>query len=169
VSFSKSDSELIRSPSSCPAWFAREEARAADLARRFHIERDVSSWDRRRARCAAVEMRLAADALRAAADEMVVVEREREREQRRERELAGRRPRFTLCGQSYESVIRQQRRRNEGEAERQAKRVRWLRREEELAGEEMRERLRVSTLEARALDGQFDAIPLAGRNVEICG
>ncbi|KAJ6464737.1 hypothetical protein C8R47DRAFT_1326649 [Mycena vitilis] len=127
VSFAPSNPKY--SPSERPAWFAHEEARATELARRFHIGRGVTSLDRRRARCAAVEEQLAVTALRRAEEETRAEERARVVVSA----VAGRKPRFTLCGLSYDMVIRQQRRRMEGEQAREAQRTRWLAREEELA------------------------------------
>ncbi|KAJ7610616.1 hypothetical protein DFH06DRAFT_1245837, partial [Mycena polygramma] len=56
VSFAPSNPKY--SPSERPAWFAHEEARATELARRFHIGRGVTPLDRRRVRCAVVEEQL---------------------------------------------------------------------------------------------------------------
>ncbi|KAF8170988.1 hypothetical protein K438DRAFT_2024125 [Mycena galopus ATCC 62051] len=158
VSFAPKPSFTGRMTTERPAWFAHEEARAADLARRFHIGRDVSPWDRRRARCVVVERQLAEDALRRMDSDSVFGSFEQREEEEQEGKIKMRKPRFSLCGLPYPLLIRQQRMRNEGEMEREAKRVRWLRREEELAEVERWERecvreveepMRVSAMDER--------------------
>jgi hypothetical protein len=120
----------------------------------------VSGWDRRRARVAEVERELAEEALRREAERPIGededshargrgegilknnagAERDEEDEdggqqkEKRERKKL----RFTLCGLPYPLVVRQQRRRAEGEEARQAQWVRWLEREEAVAREERR-------------------------------
>ncbi|KAJ7841088.1 hypothetical protein B0H14DRAFT_2783683 [Mycena olivaceomarginata] len=147
-------------PSTRPSWFAREDTRAADRARRFHIGLGVSGWDRRRARVAEVERELAEEALRREAEGPIGQDEDshargrgggilknnasaewdeededggQQKEKRERKKL-----RFTLCGLPYPLVVRQQRRRAEGEEARQAQWVRWLEREEAVAREERR-------------------------------
>ncbi|KAJ7775577.1 hypothetical protein B0H16DRAFT_1879934 [Mycena metata] len=124
----------------CPAWFAREEARAADLARScFSIHPDVSPFDRRRARCLTVEARLAVVSDREAISVRAAAVGEWE--------VVMRKPRFSLCGLPYWMSLRQQGRRNEGEGKRQERRVKWLRREEQVGREELKRERGVRALE----------------------
>ncbi|KAK7019486.1 hypothetical protein R3P38DRAFT_3198860 [Favolaschia claudopus] len=122
-------------PSHRPTWFSYEADRAAEYARRFNIGLNITRLDRLRGKLVIAEARSAEAQLRREAEE--------DKEERARKEFLSRpvnpmlqlslKPRFSLKGLSFDMVVRQQRRRDNGPEARMDRNGYLIRREEYLA------------------------------------